>query len=188
MIPSIYRYVAWGLAALAVAGALLGYGFIKGDDHGQGVVRAADAKAQQAVYARFEWNMKNGQKLADERAADDAAAAVKIHKLLQEIADDQHPTVAAPGASTSVPVLTLGAVGLFNDAWAGDELPGGTAAAGTAPGAAASIADAKGASGFNVADALYSDGFDAGVCWQWIRAFRKLEQYERDRGARAGQH
>lgn len=188
MIASIYRGLAWGLAALALAGSLVGYGFIKGDDHGQGVVRAADAKAQAAVYARFEWNVKNGARLAGELTSEQHTSSAKISKLLQEISDAKRLTVPAPAGSTAEPELTAHAVSLFDDAWSGIGLPGGRAAAGADGGAALAGPDDESASGFYIRDALYSDGVNAGRCWAWILELQQLHQYERDRAARAPKH
>lgn len=182
----IYRYAAWGLAALALAGSLVGYGFIKGDDHGQGVVRAADAKAQAAVYARFEWNLKHGQELATELAAAKAKAKPIQAKDNQEISRDTHPTVAAPGAATSAPLLTAHAVCMFDRKWSGFELPGGYRAAGADSGAGDPCAAAEGASAFDVRDVLYTDAFNADVCWANTIQLEKLIEWERDRAAAAG--
>lgn len=184
--PSIYRWAVYGAVALAVLGAVAGKSYLAGDDHGQGVARATDAKDQARVYAAFEANLQEGVKLAGELQSEQATSSTRIKTLLREISDAKTLTVPAPAGSTAEPELTAHAVSLFDSAWSGVELSGGPAAAGADAGAALAGPDDESASGFYIRDALYSDGVNAGRCWAWILELQQLHRYERDRAARAG--
>ena len=188
ILPSIYRWAIYAALGTAILATVAGKAYLAGDDHGQGVVRAQDAKAQAAVYSAFEANLKDAHRLGGLLTAANHIALTYYGQLGQETAHDTHPTVAAPGAATAVPVLTARAVCLWDRAWAGDDVPGGFAGSRDDGGTACAGPDAEGASGFDVRDALWSDVNAAQVCWADIRELRSLQQWERDRAARAPKH
>lgn len=188
LIPSIYRWVIYGAVIAAILATVAGKAYLAGDDHGQGLVRAADAKAQAAVYARFEWNVKNGQRLDGLLLAANQISLHYFGQIKKDTSDDTHPIVAAPGASTALPLLTAHAVSLWDRAWSGGGLSGGSAAGGLDAGSGPSAADAEGASGFDIRDALYSNSVEAAWCSDRIRVLRGLQQYERDKAAHAAHH
>jgi len=188
MFPSIYRYVAWGLAALAFVGAVYGKGFLAGDDHRAKIDQDANNKAQARVYSAFEDSMKDAHRLGGLLTSANQIGLKYFGQLQEKTANDTHPTVAAPGAATAVPLLTARAVCLWDRAWAGDDLPGGFAGSRDDGGSGCAGPDAESASGFDVRDALYSGAIDAGICWADIRQLRSLIQWERDRAARAAKH
>ena len=181
----IYTWALRIVAAAAIGFALWGAGFVKGDDHGQGVVRAADAVQQKKVWAAFEANTADATRLGGLLTQANAIGLKYFGQLKDATANDRQPTVPSPGAATAVPVLTARAVCLWNRAWAGADVPGGQAGSVDDGAAGCAGADAKTASGFDIRDALYSDGNAAEVCWDDIRELRSLQQWERDRAARA---
>lgn len=185
ILPSIYRWAIYAVVGAAILATVAGKAYLAGDDHGQGLVRAQDAIVQKAVDARFIWNVNNGVTLAAKLAAADASADRANRKLNKRIADDTHPIVPAPAGSTALPQLTLAAVSLWDGKWAGIELSGGTAAGIDAAGTGTPAADAKGASGFDIRDALYSNALDADACWKDIRLYQAIRQFELDRAAHA---
>ncbi len=188
ILPSIYRWAIYGAVLAAYTGVVAGKAYLAGDDHGQAQVRQVDAKATAAAYAAFEANMKDAHRLGALLTQANRLGLTYFDQLQQETARDKNPTVAAPGAGTRpqpVPQLTAHAVCLFDRHWSGDDVPGGLAGSRDDGGPGCADADAEGASGFDVRDALWSDGVNAEICWADIRELRSLQQWERDRAARA---
>lgn len=188
LVPSIYRWALYAAVAAAVLAAVAGKAYLAGDDHGQGVVRTADAKDQAAVYARFEANVKRGDLLAAELELSNHQAQTYYDKLKKEAADETHPIVAAPGAATALPSFTARALCVWNRAWAGYDVPGVHAGAGDDHGPDCAAADDESPTAFDIRDALFSSVAEADACWQDIRDYRQLRADELARAQQAGKH
>jgi hypothetical protein len=181
---TIYRWLAWGFVCACLLGFVGLKSYIAGIDHERDADTAAMAKQQQQILTRYiALNTKSlalGQELATTRHAD----KLVTDNLLRQIANDTAPTITAqPSAAVPhpLPVLTLGAVRLFNARWADPAGAGGPAATGQPGRPLVTPADTEGASGFDIRDALYSDGINAGICWDDIAQLRVLIRYEKAR-------
>ena len=99
---AIYRWLLWGIAALAVVAGAYGKGFVAGDDHGQGVVRAADAVQQKKVWAAFEANTADATRLGGLLTQANAIGIKYFRQLQDATANDRQPTVPSPDRKSVV--------------------------------------------------------------------------------------
>jgi hypothetical protein len=180
----IYRWLAWGFVGACILGFVGLKAYIAGTDHERDADTAAMAKQQQQIITRYiALNIKSlalGQELASTRQSDQLVT----DNLLRQIANDTAPTItptASPALPYPQPLLSLYAACMFDARWADPAGSGGPAPAGQPRQPACASASPKSPSQFNVADALYSDGVNAGVCWDDIAQLRVLIQYEKAR-------